>query len=527
MTNPQDLPRSVDAVVIGAGHNGLVAAIFLARAGLSVAVLEAQPVLGGAARTEYPFAKAPRLGISTGAYLLGLVPPELLQKLGISLPLRRRDPHYFLPTAGRRHLLFGSNTTEMQRQFIDFFSEQDFQAASRMQEEIGQIRDDIAGSWLLPPLSLEETAQRHVRPSLRNIFIDLCRGTIGAYLERFQFQSDLLKAMYATTDGFSGLSGGYDSPGTGLNFLVHNMCRLPGSDGTWMILEGGMGTLTRALSEQARAAGALLQTGAGVKSIELDCNTVKGVVLENGARIEAKVVVCNADPFRARDLVGAAHLPADLNQQLNGAQRNGHTMKVNLCLKKLPTFTCLPEERGQHGATIHLLPDEDKVLDSLRRAHQDALEGRLPEFPTIEWYMHTAVDPSLRDPEGRHNAALFVQWVPYSLSDGRDWRGVEAAYARHLLSICDRFAPGTSDLVEDMFVLSPPGIERYFGITRGHIHHFENSLGFTDRPPYRFGPQGFYLCGAGTHPAGAVIGAGGHNAAACVLSDFGKDKAAP
>ncbi len=517
------IPKAADAIVIGAGHNGLVSAIFLARAGLQVVVLEEQAVLGGAARTEYPFAKAPKLGISTGAYLLGLVPPELLSKIGIQLPLHRRDPHYFLPTQGRRYLLFGSDTNEMRRQFIEFFSEQDFEANARMVEEIGQIRDDIAPSWLSAPFSIEETAERYVRPELRKVFIDLCRGSIGEYLDRFGFKSDLLKAMHATTDGFSGLSGGYDSPGTGLNFLVHNMCRLPGADGTWMILEGGMGTLTRKLCEQAEAAGALLFTNAKVNSIELDGGVVKGVLLADGTRIESKAVISNADPFKTRDLVGEAHLSPELNTKLNEGKRNGHTMKVNLCLKKLPTFTCLPEERGQHGATTHLLPDEEHVLDSLQRAHQDALAGRLPEFPTIEWYMHTAVDASLRDPEGRHNAALFVQWVPHALADGRDWKDVEQDYARHLLSICDRFAPGTSELVDDMFVLSPPGIERYFGITRGHIHHFENSAGFNDRPPHRFGPEGLYLCGAGTHPAGAIIGAGGHNAAACALSDLGKN----
>jgi phytoene dehydrogenase-like protein len=520
--NSKKAPSSADVVIVGAGHNGLCAAVLLARRGLDVLVLEEKGTVGGAVKTERPFVKAPGLGVSSGSYLLGLAPPELLAELGIDLPLRRRDPHYFLPTTDRRYLLFGSDQAAMQRQFLEFFSEQDWKANAALQAELAALRADIAPTWLEPPLSIEETAERRVRPALRQIFVKLCRGTISEYLDRFGFKSDLIRAMYAVTDAFSGLAGGFDSPGTGMNFLIHNMCRLPGGDGTWMIVEGGMGTVSRLLAEKARAEGATIVTGVRVAQIESSGGAVTGVLLEDGARIAAKTVVSNADPFRTRALAGEAAIGAALSKRLDAMATDGSTLKINLAMTSLPSFTCLPEDRGQFGPTIHLLPDEDVVMDVLRRAHSDAMSGRLPEFPAIEWYFHTPIDPTLRDAEGHHNAALFVQWVPYTLANGETWEDAEPRYVKHLLSICDRFAPGTSDRVLETFTLAPPGIERHFGITKGHIHHVDNRFGFADRVPHRFGLSGLYSCSAGTHPAGSVIGAAGHNAAKAALADLGK-----
>jgi phytoene dehydrogenase-like protein len=507
----------VDVVVVGAGHNGLVAAVLLARAGLSVRVFEQHGVVGGAARTERPFTKAPGLATSSGAYLLGLMPPELLHKLGIELPLLRRDPYYFLPTTGRRYLLFGSDARAVRDQMLAFFSEGDFRAHEALQAEIAQLREDVAATWLMEPLSIEETAERFVRPSLRRIFVDLCRKPVGHYLDRFGFRSDLLKAMYAVTDGFSGLNGDWDTPGTGMNFLVHNMCRLPGADGTWMIVRGGMGTVTRTLAETARSAGARIDTGRGVRRIVIQGSVASGVELLDGDEIAARAVVVNADPFRMRELVGRERLPSSYNARIDRYQRDGTTLKVNLALRDLPRFSCLPENRGQFGSTMHLLPDEPQVMAIMRAAFADVQAGRLPDFPTIEWYVHTTVDPSLRDAEGRHSSALFVQWVPYALADST-WDAEEERYVRHLLSICDRFAPGTSGLVRETFTLTPPKIEKHFGITRGHIHHVDNKFGFTDRAPYEMPIQGIWLCGAGCHPAGSVIGAAGYNAANLVLA---------
>jgi phytoene dehydrogenase-like protein len=521
MTSPQ---TSSDVIVVGAGHNGLVCALLLARQGLKVRVLEHKAMIGGAVKTEYPFQKAPKLGISSGAYLLGLMPPELMNKLGLDLPLKRRDPHYFLPTTDNRYLLFGSDEAEMKRQFESFFSKADWEANQRLNTELSQIRDDMHASWLLPPLSLEATAEKYLRPALRQHFINLCRGTAHEYLERFGFKSDLLKAMYAVTDAFSGLDGGYDTPGTGMNLLVHNMCRLPGSGGTWMILGGGMGTLTQQLGARCREAGVEILTEAEVARIETQGGAATGVSLVDGRTFHAKTVISNADPFRTQGLVGKDKLPAAYNTKLDGMRADGTTFKVNLCLKALPKFKCLPEDRGQFGPTIHLLPDEHEVLAKLQQGYRETKEGKLSQFPSIEWYIHSSIDPSLQDDEGRHNSALFVEWVPYELK-GTTWEKEEANYVKHLLSICDRFAPGTSDLVVEAWPLHPAKIEKHFGITRGHIHHVDNKLGFDQRLPYETPVDGLFFCSAGCHPAGSVIGAAGHNAANAVLSALGKAQA--
>jgi phytoene dehydrogenase-like protein len=515
VTDP--LPAHADVVVVGAGHNGLVAATLLARAGLDVVVLERDEVVGGAARTETPFAKVPGLRQSTGAYLLGLMPPELELLLDLRLPVVRRDPHYFLPTLTDRYLLMGSDRAATRRQFVEFFSEADRDADDRLQQELEMLRDDLAPAWLQEPASVEETAERFVRPALRETFVALVRGSVADYLDRFGFASELVVAMYAVTDGLSGLHAGPDSPGSGHNFLVHNMCRLPGADGTWMIVRGGMGTVTATIADRARAAGASILTGAPVAAIDVADNAVRSVRLADGREIRTSTAVAGCDPFTLADLTP---LPTQLADRLAELRRPGTTMKVNLALRDLPAFTCLPAGApSPFGSTIHLLPQDDP-MGAVRAMWSDVQAGRLPEFPTIEWYLHTTADPSLQDPAGHHSSALFVQSVPWQ-PVGSSWDTELGPYVDHLLGICDRFAPGTSDLVADVFALSPPGIEAHFGIRHGHIHHVDNGVALDRRMPYATGVDGLYAASAGCHPAGSVIGAAGHNAAVRMLADLG------
>ena len=509
-----------DVLVVGAGHNGLVAALCAARAGLSVLVIERASVIGGATRTEYPFAQAPELPHSTGAYLLGLMPPELLQKLELEIPVLRRDPHYFLPRQQQGYLLFGSDQAELERQFVQFFSRADFEAHQRLQAELAALREDIAPTWLSQPYSIEETAERYVRPALRTAFVRLCRGSVGEYLDRFGFQSDLVKAMYAVTDGFSGLYGGYDTPGTGMNFLIHNMCRLPGGDGTWMIVEGGMGTVARVLADALARHGGSIVVAEPVASVIVEGDTARGVVLEDGSEIRARAVLVNADPFRMQALVGEARLPAAYNARLSDMKRPGSTFKLNLALERAPSFRCLPEHGAAFGPTIHLLPEEASVLAELERGWRAVQAGKLADFPSIEWYMHSTVDSTLRDSRGRISSAFFVQWVPYELTES-SWDVEAERYARRLLEIADQFAPGTSSLVTDWQILHPQKIEQYFGISHGHIHHIDNSFGFADRLPHRTPLAGLYSASAGTHPAGSVIGCAGYLAAGECLRDLG------
>ena len=510
-----------DVVVVGAGHNGLVCALLLARAGLAVTVVEAADVVGGAARTERPFAQVPELGQSTGSYLLGLMPPELLRTLDLTLPTLRRDPHYFLPTPDSRYLLFGSEHASTRRQMAEFFSPADVVADKALQTELAALREDLAPAWLAEPMSVEETAERYVRSALRPAFIDLVRGTVVDHLARFEFSSELLVSMYTVTDGLSGLNAGPDDPGTGHNFLVHNMCRLPGSDGTWMIVQGGMGTVSRTIAEAAVKAGATILTGTPVTSVSVAGGAASGVVLADGREIRAGVVVGACDPYQ---LMKLAPLPAALTERMTAVRRTGTTLKVNLALAGLPRFSCLPADApSPYGSTVHLLPGSEPggtPMASLRAMWADVQDGRLPAEPTIEWYLHTTVDPSLQDPAGHHSSALFVQSVPYTVS-GSSWDAERPSYVDSLLTICDRYAPGTSALVVDAVPLTPPGIEAHFGITGGHIHHVDNTVSFVDRMPYATGLDGLYAASAGCHPAGSVIGAAGHNAAQRILRDLG------
>ncbi|MEP6696104.1 MAG: NAD(P)/FAD-dependent oxidoreductase [Pseudonocardiales bacterium] len=513
-----------DVVIVGAGHNGLVAATLLARAGLAVEVLEAAEVIGGACRTERPFRKAPELSASTGAYLLGLMPPELLSTLDLDLPLVRRDPHYFLPTLDGRHLLLGGDREQARRLFAEFFSEADARADEALADEIGALRDDLGPAWLTEPLDVEATAERYIRPALRQVFIELVRGSAMDYLERFGFAAELVVAMYAVTDGMPGLTGSPWSPGSGHNFLVHNMCRLPGSGGTWMAVRGGMGTVTQALAAAASAAGATIRCACPVASITVSDGAAAGVVTYPGQAIPAGVVLCSTDAFRIPGLLGG-HAPADLVERvaLWTERSPGQTMKVNLATSGLPRFAALPERRGQHGTTVHLLPPpapDGSVLTALRQAFDAAAEGRLDAAPPLEWYLHSDLDPSMRDAAGNHSSALFVQGVPHEPA-GSSWPDEKPAYVDRLLDIVESYAPGTRESLVDVDALTPPEIREHFGISSANIHHVDNAISFTDRMPYAVGVDGVYAGAAGCFPAGSVIGCAGHNAARRILADLG------
>jgi phytoene dehydrogenase-like protein len=433
----------------------------------------------------------------------------------------RRDPHYFLPTTGERYLLFGSNQAELEQGLRRFFSERDLRAQRALEAELGRLREDIGPTWLEDPFSIEETAERFVRRELREAFVELCRGSVGDYLARFDFASDLLKAMYAVTDGFSGLYGGYETPGSGMNFLIHNMCRRPGSDGTWMVVPGGMGTVPVILARELARHGGRIVTRAPVAELLVRDARACGVRLTDGRELEAKSVIVNADPFTMLELVPEGAWPSAYLARVKAMAKPGSTLKLNLALERMPGFRCLPELPPAFGPTIHLLPEEGRVLEALREAFDDACSGRLPDFPSIEWYVHSSIDPALTDERGRLSSALFVQWVPYELI-GSSWQTEGERYARHLLSICDRFAPGTSELVADWQILPPPAIEARFGIRGGHIHHIDNSFGFADRLPHATPIEGLYSASAGTHPGGSVIGCAGFLAARRCLRDRGR-----
>jgi phytoene dehydrogenase-like protein len=301
-------------------------------------------------------------------------------------------------------LLLGADHDANRRALEAAFSPADARADAALGAELAALREDLAPAWLTEPESLEATAERWIRPALQEQFVALCRGSVVEYLDRFGFVGQRLPARYAVTDGISGLAAGPDDPGTGHNFLAHNMCRLPGGDGTWMIVAGGMGTVGAALAEAARGAGAGLCPGIPVARIETDQGAVTGVATYDGRVVRARVVLAAGDPFRLPGLVGPGVLPADLTERLDRLFRPGVTMKVNLALTRPPRFPSLGN-RSAGGATVHLLPGEDRPLDAVREMWREVGAGRLPAFPTIEWYLHTTVDGSLSDPAGRHSSA--------------------------------------------------------------------------------------------------------------------------
>jgi phytoene dehydrogenase-like protein len=511
----------LDVIIVGAGANGLICAIVLARAGLRVHVLEDRPAIGGGCRTEFPFAAAPRLAASTGTHRLGFIPADLLKQLGLTLPLRPRDPCTFVPgtkpgeyiLAGPGHAAFREGVARAQGD-----AARDAAPLAAMHAELDEMISDLRPAWLAGPLDIEATGDRYVRPARREAFVALCRGSVGAYVERFGVKSDLVKAAIAGS-ALASTFGAWTSPGTGASLLVSHAAQSLEGGGD-AIPEGGMGAVVRMLADTALAAGATIATGKSATTIVVEGNTAAGVMLADGEVLRATTVISSADPARLRAMIGDARLPPEYQRRVDAFARGGSVAKVNLALSELPRFAALPDDHGQHRATIHLAPGAGHdAIARLESSFAEAASGRLPLSPPLELVLPTATDPSLRDAEGRHHASILVPWAPYDLA-GTTWAAEEDNWLKGVLAVLDSFAPGASSLVVDVFTLSPKKLESHFGVTRGHVHHVDDSLVFGDRAAYTTPIGGLYACGAGCSPAGGVFAVAGHNAAERVLADM-------
>ncbi len=523
-----------DALIIGAGHNGLVTAAYLARAGLRLLVLERRPVVGGSCVTEEVW---PGYRVSTAAYLCGLLQPRIINDLELGrfgYEILPKDPAFFSPFPDGRRLFIWRDDQQPAAE-IARFSRADAQRYAEYEAFLARLASFVA-PWLLstPPNLLRRTRwdlwqlgrlglhtlrlpPRTLAQALR-ILTQSARDFLDGW-----FDSPELKAALAT-DGVIGARGGPSTPGTAYVLFHHCMGVAAGKAGLWGFVRGGMGAISEALAAAARRHGAEIRTGAEVAQLLVRGGRARGVVLAGGEEITARVVISNADPKRTfLRLVPPQYIDAEFRREVAAIRMAGVSMKVNLALDGLPDFPAAPGTRPgpQHRGTIHIGPS----MEYIDRAWEDARAGRPSREPFLEVTIPTTYDSTLAPP-GRHIMSIFVQYAPFDLADG-SWDQLKEAYADRVIETLAAYAPNLPGLVRHRQVLSPLDLEREFGLTGGDIFHGEMTPDrlFFLRPvlgwaQYRTPIAGLYLCGSGTHPGGGVMGAPGYNAAREILSDW-------
>src|SRR3954447_17318230 len=502
------MTRTWDAVVVGAGHNGLTAAAYLARAGRRVLVLERRDQVGGACTLEEPW---PGYTISPCAYLAGLLHPLVVEELGLHrhgyelIALRPEDPYMTVPRDD------GSAFTEWieEARTIEELGERDGRGYREYVALNARIRDALRPDgpddlWLAQAPSREQIAARldGDEVALSTLFEDPYTTMLGRF-----FSDRVVDALAG--QGVIGTFASPRDPGTASIAWHHSSGRLTGYPGAWTYVRGGMGRVSFALADAAREAGATIATEVPVGAIRPG----EGVELEDGALVAARTVICNADARRALGLLDGA-APAALRERVEAVPAESPVLKVNFALAGLPAF---PQAEHATRGTVNVTGG----ADALDRACRAAQAGEVADELWCELYFQTVADPSVA-PEGRHVMSAFCQYVPYRLAEG-DWGTRRDEIADRVEASIERFAPGFRALVVGREALAPPDVERKVGLTGGHIFQGECLPEFMwdRRVPYRTGAPGVYLCGAGTHPGGSVIAANGRNAAMAVLADLG------
>jgi phytoene dehydrogenase-like protein len=506
-----------DAVVIGAGHNGLVCAAYLASEGLRVVVLERSDRIGGACVTEELF---PGFRFSTAAYSLSLLQPDIVSDLSLKLEIRGKDPSVFAPFEEGGGLLLWEKEADKRRNEIAKVSKADADAYPRFLE----LFDEAARRFrpfLTYPATRKQVRRGFRASEVEGLFKKTVDAPIAEVCEEF-FESDLMRGLMAS-QGIIGSSAGPRTPGTSYLYLHHAFGEIAGRSGGWGLVRGGMGAVTAQLADAVRTAGGDIRLSSEVAAIKLDGHRrAGGVSLASGEEIDAPVVVSNADPKRTVALVSRDVLPPEFVQDVELIPTEGTVVKVNCALSGLPRFPGMSTNGvgPEHLATITVSPS----IDYLEKACRAAAEGRVPDAMFLEAWIQTASEPELA-PDGKHTLSVFAQYVPYSLGEGT-WDERREEIGDVVIGSLERYAPGLSDLVEDRLVLGPPDLEARFGLTGGHIFHGEllPEWLFEKRPAsgwhrHRTPLPGLYLCGSGTHPGGGVCGAPGRNAARAVMAD--------
>lgn len=506
-----------DAIVVGAGHNGLVTAAYLARSNLSVLVLERTDRIGGACVTEELF---PGFRISTASYALSLLLPEIVSELGLDLDVRPKDPELFAPMPDGGGLMLWRDPAK-RHEAISKISPKDADAYPRFEALFEE-----ASKYLRPLLSFPATrkqARRAFRRSeVERLFKRTVDGSIADLCEEY-FESELMRGLRAS-QGIIGSAAGPRTPGTAYLYLHHAFGMATGESGVWGLVRGGMGTITKQLADVVRAAGGEIRLESEVVQIKLDGRRAGGVVLASGEEIDAPMVLSNADPKRTVSLIPKDALAPEFTQDIGLLPVAGTVVKVNCALSGLPRFKGL-ESNGspgpEHLGTITISPS----IGYLEDACTAAAEGRPAERFFVEAWIQTASEPELAPP-GKHTLSIFAQYAPYELAEG-SWETRRDEIGDRIIGTLEEYAPGLTDLVEDRLVLGPPDLEQRFGLTGGNIFHGEllPDWLFDKRPAgtwhrYRSPIAGLYMCGSGTHPGGGVCGAPGRNAARAVLEDL-------
>jgi phytoene dehydrogenase-like protein len=526
--------NETDVVIIGAGHNGLTCAAYLAMAGLRVKVVERRKVVGGAAVTEEFH---PGFRNSVAAYTVSLLNPQIIADLNLAehgLRIVERRAQNFLPAPDGSYLLTGEGRT---RQSVAKLSQRDAVAIDAFSRELEAIADVLRQFVLRAPPNLVEgfgigaireafnamgTAGilRQLSLDQQRSLLDLFTCSAGEMLDD-RFESDLVKALF----GFDAIVGNYASPyaaGSAYVMLHHAFGEVNGKKGVWGHAIGGMGAITQAMARAARGRGVEIETEAGVREVIVEGGRAAGVILDNGATIRAKYIASGVNPkLLYTRLVPPGALAREFLERM-GRWRNGSgTFRMNVALTALPAFTALPETGDHLTAGIILAPS----LGYMDRAWLDARAHGWSREPVVELLIPSTLDPSLA-PEGQHVASLFCQHVAPELPDGKSWDDHRDEVADLMVATVDKYAPGFAASVIGRQVLSPLDLERQFGLLGGDIFHGALTLNqlFSARPmlghaDYRGPLKGLYHCGSGAHPGGGVTGAPGHNAARVILSD--------
>jgi phytoene dehydrogenase-like protein len=530
-----------DLVVIGGGHNGLVTAAYLARAGIKVLVLERREVLGGACVTEELW---PGFKVSTAAYVNSLLRPEIIRDLDLKrhgFKMLPRNPSSFTPFPDGRSLMLGPNKA-MTHKEISKFSARDAAALPKYEQMLERVAAFIEPTltqtppnpWSFRPGNLMQLAKLGLGFAKLGTdgqkAIEILTGAATPILDRW-FESEQLKVTLAT-DAIIGAMASPSMPGTAYVLFHHVMGECDGIRGVWGYVRGGMGGISNAIASAAREAGAEIRTSAEVTRILVNGGQAAGVVLKDGTEIKARRVASGTDAnVTFLKLLQESDLPPEFVQAVRNIDYSSASLKINISLSELPDFKALPgtEPGLQHRGTIHISP----TMEYIERAYDSAKYGCPSEYPIIEATIPSVLDDSLAPP-GKHVMSMFTQYFPYKLAAGLSLQDEKEKYAERCFDLMNEYAPNFRRSVIGRQVLAPTDLEKRFGLTGGNIMQGTMSLsslsfmrpvpGYAD---YRTPIRGLYMCGAATHPGGGVMGACGYNAAREILRDMGRRPARP